>query len=37
LVINTYHCSRLNTNMGRLTAAMFGEVFRRVRAVLDSE
>jgi uracil-DNA glycosylase family 4 len=37
LVINSYHCSRLNTNTGRLTAAMFGDVFRRVREVLDLE
>jgi uracil-DNA glycosylase family 4 len=35
LVINSYHCSRLNTNTGRLTAAMFGDVFRRAREVLD--
>ena len=37
LVINSYHCSRLNTNTGRLTAAMFGDVFRRARDVLDGE
>ena len=36
LVINSYHCSRLNTNTGRLTAAMFGEVFARARAVLEA-
>lgn len=36
MVINSYHCSRLNTNTGRLTAAMFGDVFSRVREVLDS-
>ncbi len=34
MVINSYHCSRLNTNTGRLTAAMFGDVFARVRKVL---
>ena len=34
-VINSYHCSRLNTNTGRLTATMFSEVFQRVREVLD--
>jgi len=33
-VINSYHCSRLNTNTGRLTAAMFEEVFARARALL---
>lgn len=36
MVINSYHCSRLNTNTGRLTAAMFGDVFSRVREVLNS-
>jgi uracil-DNA glycosylase family 4 len=30
-LINSYHCSRLNTNTGRLTAAMFEEVFESVR------
>ena len=30
-VINSYHCSRLNLNTGRLTAEAFAEVFRRVR------
>ena len=33
-VINSYHCSRLNTNTGRLTPAMFQAVFARARAVL---
>jgi uracil-DNA glycosylase family 4 len=35
-VLNSYHCSRLNTNTGRLTAEMFEAVFRRARALLDS-
>jgi len=35
-VLNSYHCSRLNTNTGRLTPAMFEDVFRRARALLDS-
>ena len=35
-VINSYHCSRLNTNTGRLTAAMFSDVFRRAREVLQA-
>ncbi len=35
-VINSYHCSRLNTNTGRLTPAMFEDIFVRVRALLDS-
>lgn len=33
-VINSYHCSRLNTNTGRLTPEMFGAVFERVRQIL---
>ena len=36
-VINSYHCSRLNTNTGRLTAAMFEDVFRRARALLEDQ
>jgi uracil-DNA glycosylase len=31
-VINSYHCSRLNLNTGRLTAEAFAGVFRRARA-----
>jgi uracil-DNA glycosylase len=34
-IINSYHCSRLNTNTGRLTAAMFEAVFERARKVVD--
>jgi uracil-DNA glycosylase family 4 len=34
-LINSYHCSRLNTNTGRLTPAMFEDVFRRAKALLD--
>jgi uracil-DNA glycosylase len=33
-LINSYHCSRLNTNTGRLTEAMFHDVFRRARELL---
>ncbi len=33
-IINSYHCSRLNTNTGRLTPAMFEAVFTRARALL---
>ena len=33
-VLNSYHCSRLNTNTGRLTAEMFEAVFLRARALL---
>ena len=32
---DSYHCSRYNTNTGRLTDDMFHDVFSRVRAVLD--
>ncbi|HEY2179372.1 MAG TPA: uracil-DNA glycosylase [Caulobacteraceae bacterium] len=33
-LIASYHCSRLNTNTGRLTRAMFEAVFERARALL---
>jgi len=35
-VLNSYHCSRLNTNTGRLTAEMFEAVFRRARLLIES-
>lgn len=35
-LINSYHCSRLNTNTGRLTRAMFEAVFARARHLLDA-
>jgi uracil-DNA glycosylase len=34
-VINSYHCSRLNTNTGRLTPEMFEAVFLRARDLLE--
>jgi len=34
LLADSYHCSRYNTNTGRLTEAMFHDVFRTVRAEL---
>ena len=34
-VLNSYHCSRRNTNTGRLTPAMFEAVFLRARQRLD--
>lgn len=35
-LINSYHCSRLNTNTGRLTPAMFEDIFQRARAAIDA-
>ena len=35
-LFNSYHCSRLNTNTGRLTPEMFEAVFARIRAYLDA-
>ena len=35
-LINSYHCSRLNTNTGRLTPAMFEAIFRRAREIIES-
>jgi len=36
LLVDSYHCSRLNTNTGRLTPAMFADVFRTIREALDA-
>jgi uracil-DNA glycosylase family 4 len=35
-LINSYHCSRLNTNTGRLTEAMFNAVFCRARELIGA-
>jgi uracil-DNA glycosylase len=35
-IFDTYHCSRQNTNTGRLTPDMFRAVFAAVRTYLDS-
>ena len=35
-LFNSYHCSRLNTNTGRLTPTMFEAVFQRARKHLDA-
>ena len=35
ILADSYHCSRYNTNTGRLTAAMFDDVFEGIRAKLD--
>ena len=36
-LIDSYHCSRYNTQTRRLTPAMFGDVFRLAREVLAGE
>ena len=33
-LLDSYHCSRLNTNTGRLTPAMFARVFARARHLI---
>jgi uracil-DNA glycosylase len=33
---DSYHCSRLNTNTGKLSSAMFEAVFRALRHHLDA-
>lgn len=35
-LISSYHCSRYNTQTGRLTTAMFDSVFARIRNLLDT-
>ncbi|MEM6650778.1 MAG: uracil-DNA glycosylase [Pseudomonadota bacterium] len=34
-LLSSYHCSRYNTNTGRLTEEMFHDVFARARIILD--
>lgn len=34
-LVDSYHCSRYNTNTGRLTSAMFADVFRAALALKD--
>jgi uracil-DNA glycosylase len=34
LILDSYHCSRYNTNTGRLTTEMFHQVFARARELL---
>ncbi|MEL6317302.1 MAG: uracil-DNA glycosylase [Pseudomonadota bacterium] len=36
-LFDSYHCSRYNTNTGRLTEAMFFAVFADIRAHLDAD
>ncbi|MEO0817243.1 MAG: uracil-DNA glycosylase [Pseudomonadota bacterium] len=35
-LLSSYHCSRYNTNTGRLTAEMFRSVFARAREIIDT-
>lgn len=35
VLVDSYHCSRYNTNTGRLTAEMFADVFRTALALKD--
>ena len=35
-LIDSYHCSRYNTNTGRLTPGMFEAVFARARTLVDT-
>jgi len=35
ILADSFHCSRYNTNTGRLTPQMFDAVFARIRALLD--
>ncbi len=35
-LIDCYHCSRYNTSTGKLTAAMFTQIFAAVRETLDA-
>lgn len=37
LLADSYHCSRYNTNTGRLTEAMFHDVFAAIRARLKAD
>jgi len=36
-LIDSYHCSRYNTQTKRLTAQMFAQVFRRIKQLLDND
>ncbi len=36
LLADSYHCSRYNTNTGKLTSLMFASVFRELRALLSA-
>ncbi len=34
VILNSYHCSRLNTNTGRLTPEMFEAIFERAKTLI---
>ena len=36
ILLDSYHCSRYNTNTGRLTERMFADVFARARELLEA-
>lgn len=36
VLFNSYHCSRYNTNTGRLSEEMFFDVFAKIRSFLDA-
>ncbi|MFQ5643323.1 MAG: uracil-DNA glycosylase [Thiogranum sp.] len=36
ILLDSYHCSRYNTQTRRLTESMFRDIFRRTRELLDS-
>lgn len=35
VLVDSYHCSRYNTQTGRLTTPMFRKVFKRIRKLMD--
>ncbi len=35
ILVDSYHCSRQNTNTGRLTAEMFRAIFADIRSLMD--
>ena len=37
VLYDSYHCSRYNTNTGRLTPEMFQDVFAKIRETLDAD
>ena len=36
IVVSSYHCSRYNTNTGRLTTEMFENVFSRAKELMEA-